>query len=345
MKGCIVALDHLNDRQAAALIVDGKLDDFLVEPGPDMGPVPGTIFRAICDRPLKGQGGMILRLPGGNGFLRQGKNLAPGQEIMVQVSGFAEAHKAIPVSRKIVFKSRYIIVTPGAPGINISRRIQEDGEKLRIMDAICAAPLSGLDFGIIARSQSTDATDEEITADVVAMLEVATNVMSDESPAPYLLMKGANPHQWGWREWQKPDIIARHDGSFEEHGILDQIDALAVAKVSLKGGAVIFIEPTRALVAVDVNTGADTSMAAGLKANLACAHELPRQLRLRGLGGQITLDLAPMPKKDRKQFENALRSALRQDPVETALVGWTPLGHYELQRKRERLPIRESLST
>ena len=66
-------------------------------------------------------------------------------------------------------------------------------------------------------------------------------------------------------------------------------------------------------------------------------------LRVRGLAGQITLDLAPMPKKDRRAFEVALRAAFRTDEIETALVGWTPLGHYELQRKRVRLPLSEVL--
>ena len=90
----------------------------------------------------------------------------------------------------------------------------------------------------------------------------------------------------------------------------------------------MFVEPTRALVAVDVNTGGDTAPAAGLRANLAVARALHRALRLRGLGGQIVLDLAPMPKKDRRAFEDALRAAFRADSIETALVGWTPLGHY-----------------
>ena len=101
----------------------------------------------------------------------------------------------------------------------------------------------------------------------------------------------------------------------------------------------MFVEPTRALVAVDVNTGSDTSLAAGLKANIACVRALPAQLRCRGLGGQITLDLAPMAKKERRQFEQVLRAAFRHDPVETILAGWTPLGCYELQRKRDRLPL------
>ncbi|MER3352618.1 MAG: ribonuclease E/G, partial [Hoeflea sp. D1-CHI-28] len=122
------------------------------------------------------------------------------------------------------------------------------------------------------------------------------------------------------------------------------LDELQTSLAPLSGGASFYIEPTRALVAVDVNTGSDTSPAAGLKANLAAAKDLPRQLRLRGLGGQITLDLAPMGKKDRRQFETTLRAAFRQDATETALAGWTPLGHFELQRKRVRVPLSEVLS-
>ncbi len=80
----------------------------------------------------------------------------------------------------------------------------------------------------------------------------------------------------------------------------------------------------------------DTS---ALKANLATARDLPRQLRCRGLGGQITVDFAPMLKRDRRDLEQLLRSAFRADAIDTVLAGWTPLGHFELQRKRERLPI------
>ena len=65
------------------------------------------------------------------------------------------------------------------------------------------------------------------------------------------------------------------------------------------------------------------------------ARELPRQLRLRGLGGQITLDLAPMPKKDRARVRDQPARRLSAKDVETALAGWTPLGHFELQRKRD----------
>ena len=88
-----------------------------------------------------------------------------------------------------------------------------------------------------------------------------------------------------------------------------------------------------------MNTGRDTSLAAGIKANLSCARALPRVLRLRGLGGQVVIDPAPMPKKDRKAFEIALRQAFKSDDIETVLVGWTTMGLFELQRKRARAPL------
>ncbi len=95
MKGTLVALDHINERPAAALMVEGRLHDLLLSPPDGAGPTPGAIYRAIADRPLKGQGGMMLRLPNGaTAFLRQGKGLRPGQALLVQVTGYAEGGKA-----------------------------------------------------------------------------------------------------------------------------------------------------------------------------------------------------------------------------------------------------------
>ena len=105
----------------------------------------------------------------------------------------------------------------------------------------------------------------------------------------------------------------------------------------------MFVEPTRALVAVDINTGTDTSPAAGLKANIQALRALPRALRLRGLGGQIVIDPAPLSKRDRRQVESVARAAFRADPIETTLVDWSPLGHLEVVRKRERLPLKDCL--
>lgn len=340
MKGRQIVLDHLDGREAAALMVDGRLEDLLVDGGGQ--PRPGTIYRAQADRPMKGQGGMFVTTPDGKAFLRQVKGLSPGQTILVQVTGHAEPGKAMPVTTKLLFKSRYAIVTPGAAGLNISRSIRDDDQRDALL-MIAHEAMGRSEMGLILRSACAGAGPEEIAEDIRAMHDLATTVMADAEGAPETLTEGDSPHLLAWRGWAEPADVVTEPGAFEALGVRDQIESLTLPQVLLPGGAVMFIEPTRALVAVDVNTGNETGHAAGLRVNIAAARDLPRQLRLRGLGGQITLDLAPMPKKDRKTFEAALRAAFRTDQVETALVGWTPLGHYELQRKRDRIPLKDLL--
>ena len=339
MKGRTIILDHLGDTEAAALMVDGRLDDLLVDSD---APRVGTVYRAIADRPVKGQGGMFLKTPDGPAFLRQIKGLAPGQAILVQVSGHAEPGKAIPVTNKLLFKSRYAIVTPDAPGLNISRSIKDEEERDRLLE-IAHETAGEAGVGLILRSSCAGAAEVDVSEDVVNMLSLAATVTEDEGREMEVLIEGDGPHLLAWRDWTDPAEVVTEPGGFAEHGVLEELDRLASPQVPLGAGASIYVEPTRALVAVDVNTGSDASLAAGVKANMACAKALPRALRLRGLGGQITLDLAPMPKKDRRSFESALRAAFRADDVETTLVGWTPLGHYELQRKRARPVVAEVL--
>jgi Ribonuclease G/E len=340
MKGRTIILDHLGDREAAALMVDGQLEDLLIDGD---APRPGTVYRAIADRPVKGQGGMFLKTPDGPAFLRQVKGLSPGQVVLVQVSGYAEPGKALPVTQKVLFKSRFAIVTPDAPGLNVSRSIKDEAERDRLLE-IAHDTLGDAGFGLILRSGCAGADSDDIAEDISAMADLATAVATDDSAEMDVLSLGDGPHVLAWRDWVAPAEIVTAAGGFATHGVLEALEDAAEAEIQLPGAGSMFVEPTRALVAVDVNTGNDASLAAGIKANMSAARALPRALRVRGLGGQIVMDLAPMPKKDRRAFETALRQAFRLDDVETALVGWTPLGHYELQRKRARLPLREVLA-
>lgn len=339
MKGRSIILDHINGREAAALMVDGQLDDIHIASD---APAPGTIYRAIADRPVKGQGGMFLKTPDGNAFLRQIKGMAPGDELLVQVTGYSEDGKAIPVTHRVLFKSRYVIVTPNAPGINVSRSIRDDERREEIL-AIVHDTVEDVPHGIILRSSCEHASEEDISEDLLSMLSLADQVLNDTGAGAETLTEGDGPHLLAWRDWVEPADVVTDEGSFENHGVLDALEALESPRTNLSGGAYAYVEPTRALVAVDVNTGNDTSMSAGIKANFALTKALPRALRVRGLGGQIVLDLAPMPKKDRRGFESALKAAFRADGIETNFVGWTPLGHVELQRKRARIPLSELL--
>lgn len=345
MKGRVIALDQLNGRKAAAMLEDGVLADLLVEAkDTPPAPRPGAIYRAICDRPMKGQGAMMLRLPGGlSAYLRKGKGLGTGQTLLVQVTGRAEDTKAVPVTSRILLKSRYAIVTPGAPGINVSRRIRDEEERTRLLEIAheTMTDEAGKEAGLIIRSAAEGADNDVVADDIAAMCELAARIAADTAgTTPELLLEGPDVHMLAWRDWPRPDLFTEAPGCFEEHGLNETISAILAPKQPLKGGGVAFIEPTRAFVAIDVNTGSDTSQAAGLKANIALARDLPRLLRCRGLGGQIIIDFAPMAKKDRRQLEQILRAALRRDTVETVLAGWTPLGNFELQRKRERVPVR-----
>ncbi|MFV2003347.1 MAG: ribonuclease G, partial [Paracoccaceae bacterium] len=163
MKGSVVALDHVNGRAAAALIIDGRLEDFLIDGGADGPPRPGAVFRAVCDRPLKGQGAVMLRLPDAHGYLRNASDLRPGQAVLVQVTGYAEPGKAVPLSARVLFKSRYAIITPDAPGINVSRAIRDQDERVRLLE-IADAPMGATpDAGLILRSSCARAGADDIS--------------------------------------------------------------------------------------------------------------------------------------------------------------------------------------
>jgi ribonuclease G len=344
MKGRVVVLDEIAGQQAAAVIVDGVLQELVIDPADDR-PVPGAIYRAVADRPMKGQGGIFVKLPQGSGFLRQISGIAPGQRLLVQVSGPAEPGKATPVTTRLLFKSRFAIVTPDAPGLNISRRIRDEDVRADLQ-ALAETQMAGAaeTLGLILRSACWDAEPDAVSEDITAMRGLAEAVLADVDGGPELLVDGAGAHEAAFRDWldPAPDAMETDENAFVNNGVLELIDALRGQRVDLGEGHMM-IEPTRALVAIDVNTGADTSPAAALKVNIAAARDLPRQLRLRGLGGQIVVDFAPMPKRERAILDQVMKAAFKTEG-EINLAGWTTLGLYELTRKRDRLPLMEVLA-
>jgi len=260
MKGRVVLLDQVAGRNASALMVDGVLEDFLIDPPEGAQPGAGATYRAIVDRQVKGQGGVFVKLAGGlSGFLRQARGLSPGDVLLVQVTGFAEPGKAIPVTANILFKSRYAIVTPDKPGLNVARSIRDDALRDTLLElAYDVAGDAG--FGLILRSAAAEADEGVIAEDITAMVELARAVLDDrDAGGPELLVDAADAHLQAWRDWADPTPDAVHDepGCFEDHGVLDALDTLASPHETLPAGASLFVEPTRALVAVDVNTGSD----------------------------------------------------------------------------------------
>jgi len=331
MNDKIALLDYFEGKEAAALLIDGKLYDFFAE---EDARAPGSIFRVKVKRQLRGNGGIFVESPDGDFFLHQTKGINTGDIILVQVSSYGDREKLPRVTTKILFKSRYVIVTPFAVGLNIAKNIQDDERRIWLKQMVTEG-LEEIPYGMILRSSCISVSDSEILNDCRNILTTAQNILSDDNNKLGLVSRSHSPHQMAWREWSDIPVVDENSGSFAEYGVLELIDELKNSKVIIND-CNYYIEPTQAFVAVDVNTAADISFAAGLKANLAMAKDLPRQLRLRGLGGQIVIDPAPIPKRDRRALENALRAAFRKDTVETNFVGWTAMGLLELQRARIR---------
>lgn len=328
----------------AALVEDGVLQDLYIDAADEAHEME-DIHLVRIKRIIPKQGAAHVKMAGGaKGFLREAGAAKEGQLVIAQVSGLASPDKGTPLTARRLHRGRFAILTPDAPGVNVARSIKDPDERQRLQDI--AAPLIGEDgAGVIIRSAAIDADADMLGGDISALLAVEKAVQ-DAAAAHEIALLAAAPDAMmrAWRDWPEPDEVIEEDDVFDRIGLWDQIDALRSANAPLPGGGWMAIEPTTALVAVDVNTGADLTPQAAARANLGACADLPRQLRLRGLGGQITIDFAPMRKNDRKAAESALKKAFAADGVQTTMAGWTPLGNFELLRKRERRPLTELLN-
>ena len=346
MKGRVLVLGT----DAAALMVDGRLEDVLVGPGGSNAmPSVGNICVVRIARKLP-QGGAFCEMAGGEqGFMREAKGLAQGSVVLAQVASLPEPGKAVTISSRILYKGAYLIHTPGASGINLSRQIRKPEERERLQKI--ADGLDVPDGGLIVRTGAIGAEAAAISDELKALLARRAACEAALAAGNVWCGDDGHPVRVALRDWMtpRPDQVIAGEGlaegalieadPFEAGGVWDALDEVRGIEVALPSAGSMAIEATRALVAVDVNTGRDFSPAAAAKANREAVAELPRQLRIRGLGGQIAVDFAPLPKKARRDMEAALRAAFGRDAVETSLVGWSGLGMYELQRKRERRPV------
>lgn len=349
MKGRLIAIERLaTGAAAAALMADGRLEDLLIDPpADDPLPRPEAIHWARVERLVPVAGAAFARLgDGSTGWLRA-PQAKPGDMLCAQVSRWPDPGKAAPLSERPVWKGRYALLTPGAPGANVARGIRGHAARERLQ-ALADEGLAGASetLGLVIRTAAAGAEDDAIRDEIAALRAMlAEDEAAMSGSAPKLLRAAPDAAARALRDWADPapDAVEEGEDAFERLGVWDAIEALRRARVELPGGGWMSVEATAAMIAVDVNTGEDFSKGAAQRVNLAACAELPRQLRLRGLGGVALIDFAPLKKGARQGVENALKRAFAEDPVETTLAGWTPLGNFELTRRRERRPLREAL--
>ncbi len=229
-------------------------------------------------------------------------------------------------------------------------------------------------MGLIIRTAGETAKNLDLAKDMKYLLKLweTLNQTAAGQPAPCLLHRDLDLITRTVRDYFSPDITTilvdnkdvfqtlrtfilemapRHVHAlklykdnlpiFTRYQLEDQIDRIYSERVPLKSGGSIVINPTEALVSIDVNSGRCTSQKeledTALKTNLEAADEVARQLRLRDLGGLVVIDFIDMKdKKHQKEVEQALKQSLKKDKARVTVGHLSKFGLLELSRQRLR---------
>ena len=304
-----------------------------------------------------------------------------GQECLVQVEKEERGNKGAALSTFMSLAGRYMVLMPNNPRSGgISRRIEgEERDSLR--DA-----MSELEFpdgmGIIIRTAGVDKSADELQWDLDYLLQLweAIQRAEKDNRAPALIHQESNVIVRTIRDNLRSDIgevlIDSEDAYkeaadfieevmphyrdriklyadatplFSRYQIESQIESAFQHEVKLPSGGSVVIDPTEALVSIDINSaratkGADIEETA-LTTNLEAAEEVARQLRLRDVGGLIVIDFIDMlASRNQRAVENRMREALETDRARTQLGRISRFGLFEMSRQRLRPSLEEITS-
>jgi Rne/Rng family ribonuclease len=279
------------------------------------------------------------------------------------------------VSMNIVLPGRYIIFAPMENENRVSQRIRDKKMRSQLMNML--ASLSAC-HGCILRAAAAGTQNDFLVREAKILEETWVQLQEFlTGDKPQLIMNGPDAiqrmlsdlasksiehievssaeHYQDVEEWCElfaPDLVPRISlvkvpdtspelGLFELSDIVDQIEDLFQPYTLLEGGGSLIIESTAALIAIDVNRGADKR--AAFDVNKEAAVEIARQLRVRNLGGIIVVDFLKMKnKKEKDQLLDILNDAfILNDPCTVQTHGMTSLGLVEITRHRRTPPLLE----
>jgi ribonuclease G len=294
-----------------------------------------------------------------------------GQTVMVQVSKQAEGTKGARVTTHFSIPGRWVVYMPDADYIAISRKIEDEPERLRLKQVMESLRRPG--EGLIVRTGAHGQTEEALWQDLQDLREQWQSVIhkskSHEAPLQIyqdldLLPRLARDVITGdvleiWvddqriyeqlksllqnRSPQWQGKISRHDRKiplFDHFRISEELNRSFRRKIWLPSGGYLIVDQTEALTVIDVNTGKYTGEInleqTVYEINREAAVEIPRLLRLRNIRGIIIVDFIDMElETNRKVIMDLITKEARKDRSKTVVVGWTKLGLLEMTRKRK----------
>ena len=306
--------------------------------------------------------------------------LRRGQELIVQVEKDARDMKGAALTSYLSLPGRYMVLMPGDDAAGISRKI-EDNATRKELKALVAELQVPRGYGYIVRTEAVGRSSEELKKDLDYLIGVHERILqqaaaikgagevyqdagviirtirdyfSDDIDEVLVDDKAACQQAIDFFKEIMPGCESRvklHKEKrpiFSKYQLEEQIDQLYEKRVSLPSGGSLVIEPTEALVSIDVNSGKSSGEKGvedtAFKTNLEAAAEVARQLRLRDLGGLVVIDFIDMrDNKHNKEVERALKDALKSDKARVNLGRISQFGMMEMSRQRIAKNINDAI--
>ena len=310
-----------------------------------------------------------------------GNPISEGAEVVVQVEKEERGNKGAALSTFVSLAGRYLVLMPNNPKLGgISRRIEGD-ERSEVKESLRALEIPD-DMGLIVRTAGVgkETQDLQWDLDYLTNLWRAIQQVAGEKKAPFLIHAESNVVLRTIRDHLRREIgevlfdtgdtyeeamqfvrqvMPQYENRiklyeeklplFNRYQIEHQIESAFGRNVKLPSGGTMSIDPTEALVAIDINSaratrGADIEETA-LTTNLEAADEIARQLRLRDIGGLIVIDFIDMSSGQHQRLvENRIREALEADRARVQLNRISRFGLLEMSRQRLRASLDETSS-
>jgi len=313
------------------------------------------------------------------GKMRIKDAIKEGTEVIVQVDKEERGTKGAALTTYISLPGRYMVLMPNNPRAGgISRRIEGD-DRSELRDALAQLEIPD-GMGVIIRTAGVGRTAEELQWDLDYLLKLwaAISEAADDSAPPTLLYQESDVIIRAIRDYLKDDIDqvlidephahrqavdfvsmvmpkyqnrikAYNDGLplFNRFQVEGQIETAFQREVRLPSGGSIVVDPTEALVSIDINSARATKgsdiEATALQTNLEAADEIARQLRLRDMGGLVVIDFIDMnASKNQRAVESRMRDALEIDRARIQLGRISRFGLLEMSRQRLRPSLGET---